>query len=65
MAGKVLLARPKDRSFEAFKAWILEFMKHLTGREGEDGTMTEEQWRALWQEFWAKADKSAKKGEEG
>ena len=64
MSGKVLLARPKDRSLEAFKAWILEFTRHLTGRDWEDGSITEEGWRELWEKFWAKADKASGQGEE-
>jgi len=48
---KVLFSRPKDKSLEAFKAWILEMYEHLTGKR-EDNT-TEEQWIALWKAFWA------------
>lgn len=62
MTGKVLLSRPKDRSFEAFKAWFQEFVKHLTGREELDGTVTDESLRKLWKKFWAAAEE---KGEEG
>ena len=46
---KVLFSRPKDKSLEAFKAWILEMYEHLTGKR-EDNT-TEEQWIALWKAF--------------
>jgi hypothetical protein len=34
----VLLSRPKDESLEAFKAWILEMTKHLTGKSVDDGS---------------------------
>ncbi len=48
--GKGLFSRPKDKSLEAFKVWILEMYEHLTGKR--EDTTTEEQWIALWKAFW-------------
>jgi sulfur relay (sulfurtransferase) DsrC/TusE family protein len=50
----VLLSQPKDKSLEAFKAWMQEMTKHLTGREKTDGTITEEEWIQYHKNFWAK-----------
>src|SRR3990172_3336673 len=47
---KVLFLRPKDKSLEAYKAWVLALYEHLTGKR-EDNT-TEEQWIAFWKAFW-------------
>jgi len=47
---EVLFLRPRDKSLEAFKAWISALMVHLTGEERDN--LSEEQWRAYWQEFW-------------
>lgn len=46
---KVLLSRSKDKSLEAFKAWITEFTKHLLGREPD---FSEEKWVEFWKRFW-------------
>lgn len=51
---KVLYLRPRDKSLEAFKDWIQALMLHLTGEKRE--TMSEEQWTAYWQKFWAAGD---------
>ena len=51
---KVLYLRPKDKSLEAFKAWISALMVHLAGEERDN--MSEEQWRAYWLKFWAAGD---------
>ena len=51
---KVLYLRPRDKSLEAFKAWISALMVHLTGEERDN--MSEEQWRAYWLKFWAAGD---------
>jgi hypothetical protein len=44
-----VLSRPKDKSLEAFKAWIREITKSLGGSEEE---MTEEEWVQGWKDFW-------------
>ena len=49
--GAVIFSRPKDDTFEAYKAWILSMTRALTGQDNDD--MTEDQWREEWREFWA------------
>ena len=52
MSEKVLLSRPKDKSLKAFKAWVDEIYKHLTGKS--DDSITDEEMEARWKEFWSK-----------
>lgn len=47
---KVLFSRPKDKSLEVYKAWILDMCEHLTGKREDD--MSEERWTELWKAFW-------------
>ena len=47
----VLLSQPKDRSLEAYKAWIREIVKHIAGKAPRK-QMTDEQWEVKWKEFW-------------
>jgi hypothetical protein len=48
---KFTVSRPKDRSLEAYKAWITEIAERLTtNRTGIK--WTEEEWRANWKKFW-------------
>ena len=47
-----ILSRPKDKSLEAYKAWIQEFTFRLTGKNNPS-SMTEEQWVARWKQFWS------------
>ena len=42
------LSRPKDKSLEAFKAWIKEINKKFGGKE----TLTDAQYEAGWKKFW-------------
>jgi uncharacterized protein YaaR (DUF327 family) len=51
---KPILSRPKDKSLEAYKAWIKEFVKSLGGSSEDD--MTEEQWVEGWKKFWSKVN---------
>lgn len=46
----VMLSRPKDKTLEAFKEWVREIVKHITGRDKQ--TMTEAEWEAAWKKFW-------------
>lgn len=46
---KVDVSLPKDRSLEAYKAWVKELAKRLTKTEFE---LTEEEWIENWKEFW-------------
>ena len=50
---RVLLSRPKDKSLEAYKAWMQEVIKHLTGRDEPDGTVTVEEYIQYHKNFWA------------
>lgn len=43
---------PKDRSLNAFKAWILEIAKRLT-TEQSGIKLTEAEWTKYWKEFWS------------
>jgi len=48
---KFTVSRPKDKSLEAYKAWIWELAKKLTTGKPEL-KWTEEEWIANWKEFW-------------
>jgi len=56
-SGKVTLSRPKDKSLEAYKAWITEITLRLNPNAKE--TLTEEQWVDRWKRFWAKVEESS------
>lgn len=57
-----LLSRPRDDSLEAYKAWMGEMYKHLTGKDiQDDESLTEEEWIERWREFWKKRDTSKPK----
>ena len=45
------LSLPKDRSLEAYKAWVLEIATRLT-KEDTKIKFTEEDWTAYWKEYW-------------
>ncbi len=45
------LARPKDRSLEAFKIWMTEIAERLTTQKTMI-RLTEDEWRKNWKEFW-------------
>ena len=47
---KPFLSRPKDRTLEAYKAWMLEIINHIAPNAKK--TMTEEKWLAGWKKFW-------------
>ena len=47
-------SRPKDKSLEAYKEWILSIKKAMTGK-GED-TLPAEKWEKMWREFYKKAE---------
>ncbi len=46
----VSFSRPKDKSLEAYKAWIKELAFRMSGKN--DDSMTEEKWVERWKEFW-------------
>ena len=47
---KPTLARTKDRSFEAYKAWIMEIARRLTTKETKI-ELTEQEWIDNWKAF--------------
>jgi hypothetical protein len=48
---KVMFSRPKDKSVEAYKAWIMEIAKRLTTQHSAI-KLTEAEWVANCREFW-------------
>jgi len=44
-------ARPRDRSLEAFKEWIRESARRLSGNSDGDASLSEDDWIILWQDF--------------
>jgi lysylphosphatidylglycerol synthetase-like protein (DUF2156 family) len=53
--SRLALARPKDRSLEAYKTWIQNMVRAMGGPTGD---ATDDDWRELHAEFWANADKA-------
>ena len=45
------LSRPKDRSLEAYKIWVIAAAKRLM-TEAADIQFTEEEWTRYWKEYW-------------
>ena len=52
---QLTIAKPRDRSLEAFKEWILGILHHL--KPDAESTMSEEKWAQQHQEFWEKVDR--------
>lgn len=54
----VMLSRPRDESLEAYKDFISEIFKHLTGKDLSHApdAPTEEKWQASWRKYWSKKD---------
>jgi sulfur relay (sulfurtransferase) DsrC/TusE family protein len=46
----VTFSRPKDKSLEAYKAWMSEIAARLTTQKSIK--LTEEEWRKSWKDFW-------------
>jgi len=51
---RVTFARPKDRSVEAYKAWI-QGLAEFFGAEEDEEPITEEEWKRSAEAFWSKA----------
>lgn len=47
--GKPIVACPKDESFEAYRDWIKGLWKGLTGREWNNGVVSDEELREDWE----------------
>ena len=45
------VSHPKDKSLEAYKAWVMEIAKRLT-KDATNIKWTEEEWKANWKEYW-------------
>ena len=45
------VSHPKDRSLEAYKAWVMEIARRLT-KDATKIKLTEEEWIANWKEYW-------------
>jgi hypothetical protein len=52
---KVTFSRPKDKSVEAYKAWVTEIAKRLTTQHTII-KLTEAEWVANCEEFWREVD---------
>lgn len=48
---KFTVSSPKDKSLEAYKAWMMAIAKRLTA-ENMGIKWTEEEWIANWKKFW-------------
>jgi hypothetical protein len=46
----ITVTTPKDRSLEAYKAWIMDIAKRLI--TGTEVRWTEEEWIANWEKYW-------------
>lgn len=49
--NRVTLSRPKDKSVEAYKTWIMEIARRLT-TEPNAINLTQAEWLAHCKEFW-------------
>jgi len=49
--NKVTFSRPKDKSVEAYKAWIMEIAERLTTAKNKI-ELTEAEWLLNWREYW-------------
>jgi hypothetical protein len=52
------LSRPADKSLEAYKKWLQNFFKAVTGKSMK---ATEEKWIKEWKEFWLDDEESEQK----
>ncbi len=52
--ARVSLAHPKDKTLEAFKAWIEVITVRIKGSSEENRSMSEYEWVYLWEDFWAR-----------
>ena len=48
---RITIARPKNRSLEAYKAWMMDLSEQFT-TEKTDIQWTEEEWIVKWKRFW-------------
>ncbi len=48
--NKVEISQPKDKSLDAYKAWVIEIAKRLMKTEL---IMSEEEWIKSWKQYWS------------
>jgi hypothetical protein len=53
---RVQVSRPKDRSLEAYKLWMMDIYKQITTKKSKI-KLTEEDWIANWKEYWEEKSK--------
>lgn len=51
LQNRTTFSRPRDRSVEAYKAWIMEIAQRLTTAK-EMIQFTENEWLTNWKEYW-------------
>jgi hypothetical protein len=51
LKNKVIFSRPKDKSVEAYKAWMMGIAERLTTAKGKI-ELTEAEWLLYWREYW-------------
>ena len=51
LQNRTTISRPRDKSVEAYKAWIMEISQRLTTAK-QAIELTESEWRASWKEYW-------------
>jgi hypothetical protein len=56
---QLVLARPADKSLEAFKAFITKMTEKLS--PGAKSTITEEKWIQLHKDFWSDDEETTPK----
>jgi hypothetical protein len=56
--NKPFLSRPKDRTLEAYKAWMKEIIDRMLPADAPR-VMTDKDWEEGWKKFWQKVDKGA------
>ncbi len=49
----ITVTGPKDRSLEAYKAWMMDMANMLTTQPTEI-RWTEEEWITNWKKYWGK-----------
>jgi hypothetical protein len=52
----ISIARPKDKSLEAYKTWMLEIASQLS-TERTEIQWPEEQWTEKWKKYWEEREK--------
>jgi hypothetical protein len=51
LQNRTTFSRPRDKSVEAYKAWIMEIAQRLTTAK-ELIQFTEKEWLTSWKEYW-------------